>query len=558
MGRDALEKLWANLAALGARRLIALAVVGIGVMALLGVGAYYLSRPQQELLYSGLSRDDVGRIGGALRDAGIDFDVSADGTSVSVNYGDTARARMMLAEKGLPQSSDAGYELFDKVGSFGLTSFMQNVTKTRAIEGELARTILTMANIKAARVHLVLPDRASFRSDQQPASASVVIRTTGLDDSSPAQAIRHLVAAAVPGLKVDNVTVLNTEGSVLASGDDIESASAGKMAMVEQTVNREIEDKVRKTLSPYLGIGNFQVSVASRLNLDRSTTSEVIFDPDSRVERSVRTVKENALAQNTSRETSVGIQENLPDQQGGASSNGESGKNSNETNDRREETTNYEVSSRTVETSHEGFKIERLSIAVLVNKERLDTLASSGQDALPVEHQLMDIEQLVGAAAGFSKDRGDQLKVASVQFANNVPEDVAEPGIMPMLLGQLGSFVNAIAIVGFGILVVLLGIRPAVRAILSAPTPAPVAATQPAVAGAAPAAAITGGTMAEAPLVQAAAAIGADDDEEVSLIDDVTKRMSRSPQKRLEQIVEYDEAQAVAILRQWLHQDEAA
>ena len=214
MRRDVLERLWSSIAGLGARRLFALAIVGIGVMALIGVGSYYLSRPPQEVLYGGLSRDDVARIGSALKDAGIDFDVSADGTVVKVNYGETARARMMLAEKGLPQSSTSGYELFDEVGSFGLTSFMQNVTKTRALEGELARTIQSMKGIKAARVHLVLPDRGSFRSDQQQASASVVIRTEMPTDASPAQAIRYLVAAAVPDLKADNVTVLNTEGAV--------------------------------------------------------------------------------------------------------------------------------------------------------------------------------------------------------------------------------------------------------------------------------------------------------------------------------------------------------
>ena len=171
---------------MGARRLIALAVVGIGVMALLGVGAYYLSRPQQEVLYGGLSRDDVARIGSALKDAGIDFDVSADGAAVTVAYGQTARARMLLAEKGLPQSSASGYELFNEVGSFGLTSFMQNVTRTRALEGELARSIQSMKGVTSARVHLVLPDRGSFRSDQQLASASVVIRTEMADDASPA------------------------------------------------------------------------------------------------------------------------------------------------------------------------------------------------------------------------------------------------------------------------------------------------------------------------------------------------------------------------------------
>jgi flagellar M-ring protein FliF len=539
MGRSALETLWTSIVGLGARRLMALAVVGLGVMGLLAVGTYYLSRPQQQPLYSGLSRDDVGRIGSALKEAGIDFDVSPDGTTVSVNYGETARARMLLAEKGLPQNVDSGYELFNQIGSFGLTSFMQDVTKTRALEGELARTIQSMNGIKAARVHLVLPDRGSFRSDQQSASASIVISTEMPADTSPAQAIRHLVAAAVPGLKLDNVTVLNTEGTILASGDDIDSASAGKMAMVEQTVNQDIEAKIRRTLTPYLGIGNFQVSVVSRLNMDKTTTSETIFDPSSRVERSVRTVKENELAQNTTSDTATSVGDNLPEAKG----NSESGKNSNQTNDRREELTNYEVSSKTIETTHDGFRIENLSIAVLVNKDRLAAVAGQGQDAPPVDHQLMDIEQLAGSAAGYSKDRGDQLKVAAVAFANDMPQEIPAPGFLASLGEQMGTFVNSIALIIVALITILLGIRPAVRAIIAA---------RPVEVQAVPA--IAGSDSADALPAQVQAGPAGS----VNLIEDVTKRMNRSPQKRLEQIIEYDEEQAAAILRQWLHQDEAA
>jgi flagellar M-ring protein FliF len=548
MGRDALNRLWVSIAALGARRLLALAVVGIGIMTVLGIGAAYLGRPQQEVLYSGLTRDDVGRVGAALREAGIDFDVSQDGTTVNVNYGETARARMLLAEKGLPQSSDSGYEIFNKVGSFGLTSFMQDVTKTRALEGELARSIQSMNGIKAARVHLVLPDRGSFRNVQQAASASVVISTEMPTDTAPAQAIRHLVAAAVPGLKIDNVTVLNTEGVVLASSDDAESASAGKMAMVEQTINQDIEAKVRRTLAPYLGLGNFQVSVVSRVNIDRSTTSETIFDPSSRVERSVRTVRENALAQNTTTDKATSVEQNLPSAVKGGSDGG-TGKNSNETNDRREELTNYEVSSRTIETAHDGFKIENLSIAVLVNKEQLAAAAGKGADALPVEHQMMEIEQLVSAAAGYSKPRGDQLKVAAVSFLNDGPVEIPAPGILSTVMAQFGSVLNSLALVVVALVTVLFGLRPAVNAIL-ARSPGPVAAMPVPESGEAVAAVAN----ESAPQIAAAAAAGVN----VNLIEDVTKRMNRSPQKRLEQIVEYDEAQAAAILRQWLRQDEAA
>ncbi len=542
MGRDAVERLWTSIVGLGGRRLIALALVGVAVMAVIGVGAYYLGRPQQEVLYTGLTRDDVARIGAALKEAGIEFDVNADGQTVTVNYGDTAHARMLLAEKGLPESANSGYDLFDKVGSFGLTSFMQNVTKTRALEGELARTIQSIDGITAARVHLVLPDSTSLRSQQQAASASVVIRTEMPTNASPAQAIRHLVAAAVPGLKVDNVTVLNTEGQLLASGDDMESASAGKMAAVEQTVNHEIEDKIRRTLTPYLGIGNFQVSVVTRLNLDRSTTNEVIYDPSSRVERSVRMVRENAQAQNSSSDAAASVQQNLPDQ---ANKSGSNGKNSNENNDRREETTNYEVSSRTIETAHDGFNVERLSIAVLVNKNRLDEVAKQGPDALPVEHQMMDIEQLVSAASGFTKDRGDQLKVASVDFVNDLGAAPAEPGMLSVLMAQAGGLFNSFAMVVVAVVVVLFGFRPAVRMIVSQ-APHSIAAAPELAAVEASHAPALGTTV---PL---------DSEDNVNLIEDVTKRLNRSPQKRLEQIVEYDEAQAAAILRQWLHQDEAA
>ena len=120
---------------------MALGLIGVTVFAATSFAGYYLSRPSTETLYSGLDRDDVVSIGSSLREAGINFDVSADGTSVTVPVGQAASARMMLAEKGLPHSGSIGNELYDKLGSLGLTSFMQEVTRVRAMEGELARTI---------------------------------------------------------------------------------------------------------------------------------------------------------------------------------------------------------------------------------------------------------------------------------------------------------------------------------------------------------------------------------------------------------------------------------
>lgn len=550
-GREQLNLLLANLQALGARRLLALGVIGVVVIAMIGLGAYYLSQPERETLYANLTREDVGRIGSALKDAGIPFDVSSDGTTVLTAHSDTAKARMLLAVKGLPQSNSSGYELFNDVRSFGLTSFMQEVTRVRALEGELARTIQTMKGIKAARVHIVLPERGSFRRDQQSASASVVIRTETAEDASTAQAIRHLVAAAIPGLKMDQVTVLSTEGAVLSSSEDGASAAAGKKAMLQQQVSRETEEKVRRTLAPYLGLGNFEVQVSARLDTDRVTTSETTFDPASKVERSVRVVKELGQSQNKTKQPNTSVQQNIPGQQ----QQGDGGTDSNENSSRREELTNFEVSTRTVQTVREAFVVRGLSIAVLVNKERL-VGAAGGADTIPVEQQLYEVEQLVASASGFEKERGDKLKVAAVSFANGgaALEPVPPLPWSELLLRQAGTMINAATILIVAGLVIWFGLRPAVRAILARPERDEVedaeAIEAAMLAGGAPLAAVAGPSMVPGDPAAGEPAPGA-----LSLIEDLTSRLNRSPQKRLEQIVEFDEEQVAAILRQWLHQD---
>ncbi|MFG1392463.1 flagellar basal-body MS-ring/collar protein FliF [Xanthobacter agilis] len=561
IGQKQLELLWQNLRDLGMRRLVALGLIGLTVVGTIAAGVYYLGQPEREPLYSNLTREDVNRIGGALKDAGIPFDVNADGTTVMVGHADTAKARMLLAVKGLPQSANTGYELFNDVRSFGLTSFMQEVTRVRALEGELARTIQTMKGIKAARVHIVLPDRAAFRRDQQQASASVVIRTENAEDASTAQAIRRLVASAVPGLKLEEVTVLNTEGAVLSASDDGANAATGRKAALQQQVNRETEEKIRRTLTPYLGLGNFEVSVSSRLDTDRVTTQETTFDPQSRVERSVRVVKELGESQNRTKQPTTTVQQNIPNNQ----TTSQPTTDANESSSRREELTNFEVSSRTVQTVRDAYVVKGLSIAVLVNRDRLAAPAgttSSGSEVIPVEQQIYEVEQLVASAAGYDKDRGDKLKVAAVSFADggHAMDPVPPLPWTELLLRQAGTMINALTFLAVAALLIWFGLRPAVRAVLSRPQDAiesEVADIETAMLTAPPIPGIEGpaGTPAIAGPPMAPALEGGGGEEAVNLIGDLTNRKNRSPQRRLEQIVEYDEDQAVAILRQWLHQE---
>lgn len=542
IGRAQLERLWSNLLELGGRRLAVLALVGITVFATVGLSGYYLSRPDFETLYSGLNAQDVSRIGAALKEAGITFDVNASGTSVLVRRGQTTQARMLLAEKGLPSNANAGYELFDKLGSMGLTSFMQEITRVRALEGEMARTIQGMRGVKAARVHIVLPDNGSFRRTRQPPSASVIVRTEQANDFSAAPAIRHLVAAAVPGMTVDQVTVLSTDGTILASGGDQANATPAKTMSLEKAVARELQENIAKTLAPYLGFNNFEISVAARLNTDRRQINETAFNPESRVERSVRVVKETGNQQNTNSRTAVGVEQNVPAEQTATASSGDQSKRSNE---RREELTNYEVSSKTISTVSEGYKVEQLTVAVVINRKRLLAALGEGAGQEAIDKQIKEVERLIETAAGIDAKRGDRVTVAALEFQQgNQLEPVAGPSILEQLLGHVGSIVNALAILGVSALLIWFGLRPATKALLEAKVrePEPVARLQAEPQSAATASAAPAVTGEGAP----------------NLIADLTEKLGRTPLKRLEQMIDYDEEQAAAILKQWMRGAERA
>jgi len=541
------ERLWANILALGGKRLAALAMIGVTVFAATGFSGYYLSRPSMETLYSGLDRDDVVGIGSTLQQAGIAFDVSADGATVMVPVGQAALARMTLAEKGLPHSGSVGNELYDKLGSLGLTSFMQEVTRVRAMEGELARTIQMMRGIKAARVHIVMSDEGSFRRERQAPSASVIIRTDGADDRMAGQAIRHLVAAAIPNMKTDEVTVLNVDGRLLASGSDSLEKSPDNLLGLEKDVSQEIREKIITTLAPYLSLHNFQVSVAARLNADKTQTNETIYNPDSRAERSVRVVKERQNSQNAAGQPPAGVDANLPK----AKNTSTETKQSNDATDKREELTNFEVSSKSITTTSAGFVVDGLSVAVLVNRSAL--AASLGDKAAPdaMDKQVKEIEQLVATAAGLRKERGDTVKISVVDFADGGRDlaPVEPPSFVELLLRQSGSFVSAGAIVLVALMLLWFGLRPATKALLALPSePSQEAMGMPLAELPAPLTALGGASPSDQNFLIEAK------DERDEFLETLLARKDKSPQRHLQKLVEFDEEVAAAILRQWIRQ----
>jgi flagellar M-ring protein FliF len=426
------ETLFANLANLGARRLGMMALAALLALSMIAAAAKYLNKPAFEVLYVGLDRDDVNRMGIALSDAGIGFDVDSSGATVLVEAGQTSRARMILAEKGLPASSGSGYELFDNLGSLGLTSFMQEVTRVRALEGEIARTIQSISGIKAARVHIVMADRGGFRDRDRKPTASVLIRASDMEMGKKAAAIRHLVSSAIPGLASDDVTVMDDAGRLLAAGQDPVSGALNGALDIESIIEGQLEQNIVSAIAPSLGALNYRASVRAEIDTDRRQTEETIYDPESRVERSTQLVKAKDSSSQKSSSEPASVEQNLP----GKTQTAASGPQSTALNDRQEETTNYEVNSKTVSTTSNGYRVNRLSVSIVLNRKKISELLGGKPDQTAIDQRIADISKVASTAAGYDEKRGDTINVAAIEF---VDEAGAGPENAPDILEKMNA-----------------------------------------------------------------------------------------------------------------------
>lgn len=541
-----------NLAGLGQARLLALGAAAVVTIGLILFAAVYVNKPAYETLYVGLETTDLNQISIALAESGLDFQVGSDGKSMLVAAGNTGKARLLLAERGLPNSSNAGYELFDNVGSLGLTSFMQEVTRVRALEGEVARTIENIQGISAARVHIVLPNVGSFRQGDQKPTASVMIRASAQAGRKSASSIRHLVASAVPGLEADNVTVLDSSGQLLASGEEGGNGSAAKNLGVVQQVQEEVETNIDKALAPFLGMDNFRSSVTAELNTDTQQIQETTYDPESRVERSVRITKEAQKSQSKQSDSAATVEQNVPQ---GAPASGGAGPESSDQQDKKEEQTNYEINSKTIATVRNSYKLEKLSIAVVVNKGRIAKMIGEPADQAKIDAYLAEMQKIVSSAAGLNKDRGDVVTVTAMDFLDEqlLDESAGGVNVMDMLSRNLAGIINSLAFVGVAFIVIWLGVRPIVRAISSAPpgtAGVPGEETALELPDFTPQMGNTGGGLMDG----FGSDFGFDSADEVLGLESdggFNRKVKEGPEKRLARMVEISEERAAKILRKW-------
>ena len=560
-----------GLKGLGAGRLAALGAVGFAMMALLTVLALHGPTERMALLYSDLDLREAGQISDFLDRQKMPHQLGAGGGQILVPTEQVAKARLLLAKEGLPTGGSIGYELFDRGDNLTASQFQQNLNQTRALEGELARTIRGIQGVKAARVHLVLPKREPFARDRQDAQASVQLTMAGVSrlDNEATRAILSLVSAAVPGLRPNNISITDTRGNLLArAGEPIGAAGAAQSnEELRHAGELRIARAVEEMLERSLGVGRVRAEANVDFDYEQVHETQERYDPDGQVTRSSQNV--TSSSKTTEAAGSVSVQNNLP--------NADAGTNAAGTQEQRqEETTNFEIAKTVRTIVRDQPRIARLSLAVMV-----DGVSSKGPDGIvawkerPTE-ELERISRLIRSAVGYDEKRGDKVEVVSLRFVQD-PDPVEDLARVVLPFGLEKSDLIRLMQTGlFGFLALMalmLVLRPMVRRLTVAPPLAALGhdddATGLAVdrgilsldasslkvsaqSSGTSLAALGGPTSARHALQQA---VGLLEDESMVNIANVEGQLRASSIRRVADLVEKHPEESLSIVRAWMHQE---
>lgn len=533
---------------------------GVGKLAvLLGVGAgvavalvYLMMRVGQApdaLLYSNLDLREASEITTALDGAGIKYSSRGDGSTIFVSRDQVGEARMLVAGKGLVTSGSVGYEIFDDQSVLGQTEFQQNLNEKRALEGELARTIMSLRGITSARVMIALPPRQLFQASTAEPTASVVVGVTGGQLSgAQVQAIRNVVASSVTNMKPERVTLTDTSNRTLAAGADDAGFSAASAEEAKSSTEAQLQARIKDIVEGVVGVGAARVQVTADIDHSRSTTQQQVYDPDGQVVRSTST--NGSESQDTTGQADGGATatNNIP---GGQAPNVTP---IGSTDTQNTETTNYEISNTTTTTVKEAGEVKKLAVAVAVDGKYTPPASGDGEPTYaPVsEEDRAKIEALVKAAVGFNADRGDIVQVTAVRFNRDtaaVGGEEAGSSLFNFTKDDIMRGVELLVLLITGLLLIFFVLRP----LLKTATGGGAGAPQLAGAGGVPV------TSLQTSIVNGAADPGQqflprsemDDRLDIARIEGQVKASSI---KKVAEFVEKHPEESTSILRSWVHE----
>lgn len=410
---DQIRKLFERLTL---RQKITLGVAVAAVAGLLSLLVQWNESRNYRPLFSNLSAEDAGRITARLRESGVKFKISESGDAVLVPSEKVAETRLTLAAEGLPKTGRMGYELFDKT-NLAATDFQERVNLHRAIEGELERSIMSLGEVEAARVHVTFAKESVFLESRQPAKASVLVTLRPGRELNPqsVSAIAHLAASAVEGLEPQAVSIMDTAGHLLSrpkrrarpgepEPDDAQLEFRAKF-------ERELLAKVEATLEPLVGADHFRASVSTDIDFSSGEHSEESFDPSRSVMASQQ--RSEDVSGGVSASGVPGTASNLPRP---TSRPGESTRNVS----RRTENITYQSTRSVKRMLIPQGAVKRVSLSVVVDHSvRMEGAGDSARRVLepPPPEKLKKIADVLTAAAGLQTERGDQIIVESMPFA---------------------------------------------------------------------------------------------------------------------------------------------
>ncbi len=478
----------------------------------------------QALLYAGLEGPAAGEVIAALEQRGIAHEVRGD--SIWVDAAQRDSLRMTLAAEGLPQNSGAGYELLDGLSGFGTTAQMFDAAYWRAKEGELARTIRSNPMIRAARVHIAQSPEQPFQPASEPTASVTVTTASGSLPAAQARAIRHLVSAAVPGLRPENVAVVDAVGGLIPPETADPAAATAASARAA-----EIRGNVERLLQARVGPGKAVVEVAVDLVTEREQITERRFDPQGRVAISSETEAKSGTSSGP--EGQVTVASNLPDGEAAAGAGPKS-----QTSESRERV-NYEVSETQRDLVRAPGSIRRMTVAVLVDGQTVTAADGTVTVEPRGDDELAALRELIASAAGLDETRGDVLTVKSLPFQPPAEEgEAGATGFLPPL-GPVNvmTLIQMAVLAGVALVLGLFVVRPLLlngrRPVALPPPLAPLALPGTDEAGSA----LTG--------------IIEDDGPALPLPDE-----SADPVARLRRLIAERQAESVEILRGWMEMEE--
>lgn len=538
-----MNELMGMIRSFGMARLAAIIGVTFGVAVVLGMIVIKVGEEPMTLLYADLDLKNGQEIAARLDQDGVKYDLREAGGKVSVYAprSESAAIKVKLAGDGfIASDGGVGYEIFDEQDALGSTSFQQNINRLRALEGELARTIASISGVRSARVHLVLPERELFSRDKQTATASIVVDAPGGLDKHSVRAIVNLAASAVPALSPSHVTILDSTGALLASGQEsgdplsVSGAVDERIAATETRIRRTVEDIVGRIVGPE----NLRVQVAADIDFSRVTETANIIDPDSQTVLSATTVEDASNASDPALSRGVTVANQLPESQvvdplgiAAASS----------TARRTEETTNYEMTRTVRNEVREMGGVKRLSVAVALNLATNTDANGAVTPAPRSPDELARITALVRSAVGYNAARGDQVDVIEAPFQQSA---AAAPGVTASAASKAqgidssmvmrGAEIVALALVALALIIFVL--RPMLSPALSPTSPQPVREIASAAAQAALPAPTPGGLENLIDLAQ------------------VDGKVKASSLKRVAEVVKAHSDESAGILKSWIRQ----